>query len=912
MSSASSRFSTARTVFAVLTALALLAIGCKKDASARDGGATAPTSVSKPLRHAEQPLPEIRRGDDVAVALAKMSPRAPTGAPADESGRMAAIAKTVRTDPGDIPRLCIAHEGKKLELPLKHTHVRAEVSGFVARVEVTQTYRNPFAYPIEAVYVFPLPENSAVDDLKMVIGARVIEAEIQKREEARRTYEEAKRAGHTAALLEQERPNIFTQSVANIAPREDIDVVIRYVQDLTYDAGEYELVFPMVVGPRFIPGGAIGSSGTGWSRNTDEVQDASRITPPIVGAGMRSGHDISLELMLDPALEVVDFDAPTHRVDVVETDGRLLVTLADDDSMPNRDFVFRYRVAGDATKVALVAHREGEGPGTFALMLQPPDLDLDELVGRREMVFVVDVSGSMSGVPLALAKQAMREVLHRLRPVDTFNVMTFAGSTQRLFESPAAANATNLRQALRFVDGARAGGGTYLADAVQRALSPSAAQGRHRYVFFLTDGYVGNERAIFAAAEYLVDSMKERGQRARVFTLGTGSSVNRHLLSGLAKAGGGTMRVVTTREDPADAVDRIFGQVDHAVLTNVTIDWGGLPVDDLEPKQLPDLFASRPLILHGRYEGAAEASIVIRGRAGDRDIELPLQVRLPERETRHGALDTLWARARVDRLERDLWHSFDKSVVERITDLGLEFRLVTAWTSFVAVDRSRTVGSGAPRTIVQPVETPEDVAAEAAAPPHAIIGGISGAPPAPRAAHRVRAKAARARLSRKAAQMPASRPFASMGDGAGLSSRRRGQLKKKEQAPSPEPVTEEIEKSRDDEAKASSIRSGAPTIEGALESTAAARTLRKWARAFRRVYERALKANGPSFGGRVVFELSLEAGGRVSSAKVVENTTGSASFARQLLAVAKRFRFAASSDGRPVTLRCPFVFKPAR
>ncbi|MEM6734012.1 MAG: VIT domain-containing protein, partial [Myxococcota bacterium] len=279
----------------------------------------------------------------------------------------------VYTDPGEIPQLQVQRDGKTLDLPLEHTHVKSEITGFVARVEVTQTYSNPFDHPIEAIYVFPLPENSAVDDMRMEIGKRVVVAEIKKRQDAKATYEQAKRDGHTAALLEQERPNVFTQSVANIVPGEKINVVISYLQTLTYDDGQYEYVFPMVVGPRFMPGTPTGKQGRGWSPDTNRVPDASRISPPILGGGLRSGHDISLELVAQAGIPIRGWDVPTHRVEETPTyDGSLKLKLSDADSIPNRDFVLRYAVDGKLPQATLLTHANGKRGGFFSLVIQPP------------------------------------------------------------------------------------------------------------------------------------------------------------------------------------------------------------------------------------------------------------------------------------------------------------------------------------------------------------------------------------------------------------------------------------------------------------------------------------------------------------------------------------------------------------
>lgn len=648
----------------------------------------------------------------------------------------------VYTDPGELPQFEVRQDGKTLKLPLEHTDVQADIVGYVARVTVTQTYGNPYTDPIEAVYIFPLPENSAVDDMKMVIGERIIESDIQKRDQARQTYQQAKQQGQTAALLEQERPNVFTQSVANIAPGERINVVIRYVQNLTYDAGAYEFVFPMVVGPRFIPGNPSGTaSGLGYAKDTDRVPDASRISPPVIGTGVRSGHDISIAVRVDAGLAIKTWEVPTHDVDARAADPRhLQLKLKSHDSLPNRDFVMKYRVDGNLPQVALLQHHDKKA-GYFSLMIQPPTLDVDALVGSREIIFVMDVSGSMHGVPLSMCKDAMREALQRLRPVDTFNVLTFSGQTAKLWQQPMPANQAHLQQATSFIDGLRAAGGTMMGPAVQEALQPAVQAGRHRYVFFMTDGYTGEEEAIMQGARKLVTAQEERGQRAKVFSFGVGSSVNRHLIDGMAKAGKGLAVYASTRQDPADGVNKFFHYIDHAVLTDLAIDWGGLVVEDLYPATLPDLFASRPLIVQGRLRGMRDGTVNIRGLAQGRRVELPLKVTA----TSDGepVLETLWARAKIDSLEQDLAYSGQTAAtVDAITALGLTHRLVTRFTSFVAVDKSRTV-NGTLKTILQPVETPEGVDAMMAG--AQIVGAAPGslaylgrrsmmAPPAPTSA----------------------------------------------------------------------------------------------------------------------------------------------------------------------------------
>lgn len=565
--------------------------------------------------------------------------------------------------------------------------------------------------------------------MRMEIGDRIIESRIKRRAEARKIYQKARREGYTAALLEQERPNIFTQSVANIEPGKRIDVVIRYVQDLTYDAGQYEFVFPMVVGPRFVPGTPTKGpqSGSGTYADTDRVPDAARITPPVVGRGERTGHDISLELVADANLAIGDFEVPTHKVvSRRPADGTLRLTLAEAKSIPNRDFVLRYRVAGAEPRSVLYLSgaTDEQTEGYFSLVVQPPSLNVEQLVGRREIIFVVDISGSMLGVPISLCKMAMREALRGLRPVDTFNIITFANGTQQLFDHPRPANDVGLRQAFDFVSGMRAGGGTHIDNAVTAALSPDVEQGRHRYVFFLTDGYVSIEREVFAASQQLIAALEARGQRARVFGFGVGSSVNRNLLEGIARAGKGLTVYATNREHPARAVNQFYRYIDRSVLRDVTVDWGDLGQSEVYPGELPDLFASHAMIIHGRYQRPPSRPVRVRGQAGGREVVIPVEVRSARvKGQTHSVMGALWARTKVTDLEEVLWYSRDQEVEEQITKLGLDFNLVTRFTSLVAVDLSRRVGQGDPRRVVQPVDAPEGVDPEAA--------GARPAPPPP-------------------------------------------------------------------------------------------------------------------------------------------------------------------------------------
>lgn len=690
------------------------------------GAPHAPPEPLETLAPASTPSPTA----SAAAAAAAPSPRlfevAPVAAPTTPANALV-VAKgdpgapstfPVFTDPGELPSLHVERADGDA-FALEHTDVRAALSSTAADVEITQTFQNPKDHPIEAVYVFPLPENAAVHEMRLTVGDRVVSSVVEERRAARRTYDAAKAQGFTAALLEQERSNVFTQSVANIEPGKKVEVTIRYTEDLTYDAGTYELVFPMVVGPRFIAGTPLAASpkGAGTKRDTNRVPDASRITPPYRRV-LKPGKDVSIEVVAPSSVAVGPFEVPTHKVVAKrESDGALDVRLADDDAPADRDFVMRYRVAAEEPRSTMIVDRDA---GFFSLMIAPPNVDVESLVGHRELVFVVDVSGSMKGVPLARCKEAMRDALSRLRPVDTFNILTFSGHTGKAFPEPRRANDAAVREALSFVDRMKAGGSTEMLDAVGAALSPEVDEGRNRYVFFMTDGYVGEEDQIMRSTGRFVSAIEGRGKRAEVFGFGVGASPNRALLDGLSRAGKGVAVYASNREDPGRAVNQFFRYIDKSVLRDVKVDFGASAVDDVMPRELPDLFASRPLVVHGRLHGAVKGPIVVRATSARGAITIPVEVAdMPKEDglsTREGAskrpraglLGTLWARSKVGWLEGDLVEGSPTAQAD-ITRLGLDYGLVTRFTSFVAVDWTKRVGSGAPESVAVPVAVPEGV-----------------------------------------------------------------------------------------------------------------------------------------------------------------------------------------------------------
>lgn len=588
----------------------------------------------------------------------------------------------------------LASDKKGRELgacPLKTTVVTADISGFLARVTVKQEFENSFTEPIEAVYVFPLSQNGAVDQMTMTVGTRVITGKIMLREEARKVYETAKSEGKTAALLDQERENIFTQSVANIMPGERVIVEISYVETLRYEDGGYEFVFPMTVGPRYIPG---------------SVTDAAKIRPPV--APRRAGHDISILVNLNSGVPVEEIRSVSHPIDQVNfTPSLAKVSLKGEKTIPNKDFVLRYDVTGKRIEDAILTHRDSRG-GFLTLMLQPPDKIASEDRTPKEIVFVLDTSGSMSGFPIEKAKEAMRLSLDGLYPEDTFNLITFAGDTHVLFDAPVPATQANLERAQAFLATREGGGGTEMMKAIKAALDPSDSKEHLRIVCFMTDAEVGNDDEIVAEIQ--------KHPNARVFSFGIGNSVNRALLDRMAEAGRGEVEYVLLEDDGSRAAKKFYERVRTPLLTDLSIDWNGLPVADIYPTRLTDLFSAKPVIVHGRYTKGASGTIKLRGKVAGQPYEREIKVDLPESQPANDVLATLWARTRVAELSSDkLRDANPKKVAEydtQITNLGLEFRLLTGFTSFIAVEDRVVNQNGKPVTIQVPVEQPEGVKRE--------------------------------------------------------------------------------------------------------------------------------------------------------------------------------------------------------
>ncbi|MFA6211315.1 MAG: VIT and VWA domain-containing protein [Candidatus Obscuribacterales bacterium] len=599
-----------------------------------------------------------------------------------------------------------SQSGKQLGLcPLKHTDVQADVSGYIARVRVEQEFTNPFSEPIEAVYTFPLSHTAAVDEMTMQIGSRTIVGKILKRDDAMKAYKDAKREGKSAAKLDEERPNIFTQSVANIPPHSTIKIQITYSDLLAFHSGKYSFTFPMVVGPRYMPGSPIGAQGGGTEPDTSRVPDASLLSPPMSAQHTRAGHDISLKVNLDAGVTFTDMKSELHKVTTDQiAPTKAVVQLQDSDSIPNRDFVLNWTVGGDQVKSGYLTHKDGS-TGYFTMMLVPPTKPTQQQINPRELVFIVDRSGSQSGLPLQKARETMLYILDHLNPRDTFQVMSFSNGIELLFAKPQPVSADTIDEAKKYVAGLHADGGTEMMQAVEIANELPAADHRLRVFAIMTDGYIGNDKQV-------IDFVKTTRSKSRWFSFGTGNSVNRYLIDGIAKHGGGEAEYVLLNSSSENVAKDFHDKLSSPVLTDVAVKFNGLEVADINPKILNDVWAERPLYITGKYTKAGKGSVTLSGIRGGHLYEQKMEVDLPAANASNPSLPSVWARSEVNELmhsSEDQAGQVPPPVQKQVENLGLQYHLLTKFTSFVAVDNSENRLTPGARTIQVPVETPDGV-----------------------------------------------------------------------------------------------------------------------------------------------------------------------------------------------------------
>jgi Ca-activated chloride channel homolog len=572
--------------------------------------------------------------------------------------------------------------GRYVPAPVQSTEVVIAVRGLVVEAMVRQTFSNPGDEWLEGVYVFPLPQKAAVHAMRLEIGERVIESQIKEREAALKVYQQAKKEGRKASLVEQERPNVFTTSLANIGPGEEVAVRISYQQILEYDSGRFELRFPMVVGPRYIPGSVIttkATTGTGWAFDTDQVEDASRVTPPVLHPDQGATNPVRLDVSLDAGMPLERLNCPSHAAQIKKNaDGVHSIRL---DGVPaDRDFVLEWTPARGSEPRAAVFTEELDGSFYVLAMLMPPDDTFTETVRLpREVIFVVDTSGSMGGTSIMQARDALILALEQLAPEDYFNIIEFDSNFTKLHRHSVPAMPAAIKDAKQWVAGLQADGGTEMMGPLLAALEDIEEHTPIRQVVFITDGCVGNEDALFHAIH------KELG-RSRLFTIGIGSAPNSHFMERAASFGRGDFTHIGTPSEVSLRMGEFFAKLENPVLADIELQWPD-PDAEIWPEQVPDLYAGRPVVVTARL-GTVHGELVATGVRANETWEA--RTVLSVGAARAG-VNRLWARRKIASIMDQRARGVPEDEVRpQVVEIALAHHLVSKYTSLVAVDVTPT------------------------------------------------------------------------------------------------------------------------------------------------------------------------------------------------------------------------------
>ncbi len=747
-----------------------------------------------------------------------------------------------------------AAEGDTEALPLESTRADVHVAGTIAHVKVTQVYKNAGKSPIEAVYVFPGSTRAAVFGMRMKVGERTVVAKIQKREEARKTYEDAKAQGKTASLLEQQRPNVFQMNVANILPGDRVEVQLDYTELLVPDEGVYELVYPAVVGPRYV-----------GERTDEQAKQDGWTATPHTRKGEAPSYDWDLNVRLAAGVPIRSVVSPSHALKVTGL-GQPEATVALNDPRPggDRDFVLQFKLAGEAISSGLVLY-PGEDESFFLMMVQPPARVAPKDRPRREYVFILDVSGSMHGFPLDTAKALMRRLIAGMDREDAFNIMFFSGGAKVLAERSLPVTDANRDAALAMMESMRGGGGTELVPALRRALAMPADPEVSRTFVVVTDGYVSVENDAF-------ELVRDNLGKANLFAFGIGSSVNRHLIEGLARAGQGEPYVVLGGDDAPVVADKFQKVIESPALTRIKVAFEGFDAYDVEPAQVPDLFAQRPVVVFGKYRGQPKGRISVRGVTGAGGFGTFVEVAKTAPSKDNSALRYLWARHRIAALSdmNRLIKSDER--VQAVTQLGLAYNLMTQYTSFVAVDERVRNDGGQQKTVQQPLPLPAGVEETA-------VGGGPGG------------------IGFSGTGMG--------GGGAGMGGLGGGpRVHGLRSAPSGRPSAKPVKEA---EAPSSQAKLQSIAVKGALDQEVVNRVLRTRLNAFRACYEQSVLRGDPTAQGKVTVKLVIGADGKVTQVTLPSIAKGLGPMSDCLQRMMRRVVFPAPKGGGVVLVQFDLV-----
>lgn len=612
------------------------------------------------------------------------------------------------------PYFILQSEDAPLEsFPLKSTEVITNINGIIAETTVIQTYSNNGDTPISARYVFPTSPNVTVHGMTMEIGNTVVTAQIKEKEEAKAVYEEAKSEGKSASLLEQQRPNVFTMDVANIMPGDIAKITLQYTELITPTDGLYEFVFPTVVGPRYAAPESSPSSDSDLIDETvhlvaENVSQGNHteggwVSSPYLPDGQTPSEEYHITVNLSTGVPVAEVSCKSHEVDITcESDSRLQITLSNpDDYAGNRDFILKYRLMGEEVQSGLVL-TESDAENFFLLTVQPPARFTPDDIPPREYLFVLDVSGSMSGYPLKTAKALIRDLVGGLKESDTFNVIAFANDAVLLSPESLPATADNIKAATDFINSEEGGGGTSMMPALEKTIAVPLAEDTARSVIIITDGYISNESDIF-------DLINANMDTASFFAFGIGTAVNSYLIQGIAQTGLGESFIVTDSEDAETAAEQFRTYIESPLLTGVTINYDGFDVYDTATTAPSILYAQKPLVIFGKWRGTPSGTITVSGKTGTGEYTQEIPVRGVTVDTDNEAIRYLWAQTKLDQLAGYGSLRNDPSVKGEITQLGLSYNMTTPYTSFVAVVDVVRNTEGTSQDVNQPLPLPLQV-----------------------------------------------------------------------------------------------------------------------------------------------------------------------------------------------------------
>jgi Ca-activated chloride channel family protein len=598
------------------------------------------------------------------------------------------------------PYFLIKTDGELENFPLLSTKADVKISGVIADVTVKQSYKNNGKKTIEAIYVFPASTRAAVYSMQMKIGERILKAVIQEREMARQTYEEAKKEGRSASLLEQERPNVFQMNVANILPGDLIDIELKYTELLIPESGLYQFVYPTVVGPRYT------------NKNQEDAKDNDKfVNSPYQHSGEKPNYKFNINLQIDAGMKIEEIKSETHNINyefINEDNSQAKISIdGSEQDKGNKDFILAYRLSGDKIKSGLLVNQFLNNDESkfmenhFLLMLQPPKRVENRDITSREYIFIVDVSGSMYGFPLDISKRLINNLLNNLSEKDKFNILLFAGSSSFLSNKSLNATKENIEKGVAFINNEYGYGGTELLPALQKALSYPKEEGYSRSFLVITDGYVDVEIETF-------ELIRKNLNKANLFAFGIGSSVNRFLIEGMARAGMSEPFVLISPENSNEVTEKFFNYVKSPIMTDIKVEFKGFKTYDVEPVSIPDVLAERPIIIYGKWQGELKGEIIVKGKSGDMELVVKIPVEKFAETVEGNALAYLWARNKIQMLGdyENIYPSKDRE--KEIVELGLNYNLLTNYTSFVAEDYIKRA-DGKFEVVKQPLPMPDGV-----------------------------------------------------------------------------------------------------------------------------------------------------------------------------------------------------------